>query len=91
MRITAKKKIFPKLKMADTSHESLRSVRNKVSGRIPILVHPSLYRALKLTYPSEVGVIVRDGYVPHDHGHGNLGLYVGRLTLEDFEPTCNKE
>ena len=42
-------------------------------------------------YPSEVGVIVRDGYVPHDHGHGNLGLYVGRLTLEDFEPTSDKQ
>ena len=85
------KKVFPKIKMVDSSNENLRSVRNKVSGRVPILVHPSLYRALKLTYPSEVGVVVRDGYVPHDHGHGNLGLYVGRLTLEDFEPTSDKQ
>ena len=93
LNIDYAKKAFPNITMVDMGRDDkiLRSVRNKVSGRLPILVHPSLYRSLKLIYPSEVGVIVRDGYVPHDHGHGNLGLYVGRLTLEDFEPTCNKE
>ena len=88
------KKAFPDIVMVDKGNEEdriMRSVRNKIAGRLPIYVHPSLYRSLKLMYPSEIGVIVRDGHVPHDHGHGNLGLHAGQLCLEDFEPVCDKE
>ena len=88
------KKAFPDIVMVNMGNEedkTIRSVRNKIAGRLPLYVHPSLYRALKLMYPSEVGVIVRDGHVPHDHGHGNLGLHAGQLCLEDFEPVCDKE
>ena len=88
------KKAFPNIAMVDMGKDDdkiLRSVRNKIAGRLPIYVHPSLYRSLKLIYPSDVGVIVRDGLVPHDHGHGNLGLHAGQLCLEDFEPVCDKE
>ena len=88
------KKAFPDISMVDMGNDedkNLKTVRNKVSGRLPIYLHPSLYRSLKLTYPNDVGVIVRDGHVPHDHGHGNLGLHAGQLSLEDFEPVCDKE
>ena len=88
------KKAFPNIVMVDMGKDDdklLRSVRNKISGRLPIYVHPSLYRSLKLMYPSDVGVIVRDRHVPHDHGHGNLGLHAGQLCLEDFEPVCDTE
>ena len=88
------KKAFPDISMVDMGNDEdkkLKTVRNKVSGRLPIYLHPSLYRSLKLTYPNDVGVIVRDGHVPHDHGHGNLGLHAGQLSLEDFEPVCDKE
>ena len=88
------KKAFPDIAMVDmgsADDKILKNVRNKVSGRLPIYLHPSLYRSLKLIYPSDVGVIVRDGRVPHEHGHGNLGLHAGQLCLEDFEPVCDKE
>ena len=42
------------MKLAELEHSSL------CSGRVPILVHPSLYRSLKLRFPIDVGGIIRD-------------------------------
>ena len=32
-------------------------------GRVPVVLHPSLYRALKLTYPWDVGGLAHDGAI----------------------------
>lgn len=56
--------------------------------RVPILLHPSLYRAVKLTYPMDVGGIVLDGRMTSEIGTGSLGQSVGVLIAADFRPVC---
>lgn len=49
---------------------------------------PSLYRDLKLTYPTDVGGIVTDDRITTDIETGNLGQSVGVLASADFRPVC---
>ena len=53
------------------------------SGQVPIYVHPSFYRSLKLKYPLDDGWS-RDGRVTTELGTESLRHAVGVLTLEDF-------
>ena len=48
------------LRLAELEHSSLKKMLPFCSGRVPILVHPSFYRSLKLRYPMDVGGITRD-------------------------------
>ena len=61
------------------------------SGRVPILVHPSLYRSLKLRFPIDVGGITRDNRVTTELGTGSLCKAVGILTPKDFRPVVDTE
>ena len=43
------------MRLADLEHSSLQKVCNFYSRRVPIYVHPSFYKALKLIFLLEVG------------------------------------
>ena len=71
------------VKLVELEHSSLRCLPF-CSGRIPILVHPSFYRSLKVLYPLDVGGVSRDGT-------GSLRQTVGILTPGDFRPIVSTD
>ena len=79
------------IKLAVLEHSSLKKCITYCSGRVPILVHPSLYRALKLKFPIDVGGITRDNRVTTELGTGSLRQAVGILTPRDFRPVVDDE
>ncbi len=79
------------IKLAELEHSSLKKCLTYCSGRVPILVHPSLYRALKLKFPIDVGGITRDNRVTTELGTGSLRQAVGILTPKDFRPVVDDE
>ena len=79
------------VKLAELEHSSLKRWLPFCSGRVPILVHPSLYRALKVRFPLDVGRVSRGGRVNAELGTGSLKQAVGILTPEDFRPFINTE
>ena len=74
------------MKLAELEHSSFRKCIPYCSGRVPVLVHPSLYRSLKLQFPIDVGGITRDNRVTTELGTGSLRQAVGILTPKDFRP-----
>ena len=64
----------------------LNKLKQFCSGRAPVLVHPSLYRALKLTFPWDVGGLSADGSVKTEMGQGSMGEAVGILSPSMFKP-----
>ena len=77
--------------LADTKNVMLKKMLPFCSGRVPILVHPSFYRSLKLRYPMDVGGITRDDRVSTELGTGSLRQAVGILTPKDFRPIVDSE
>ena len=77
--------------LADLRHQSLKKLLPFCSGRVPILVHPTFYRSLKLRYPVDVGGITRDDRVSTELGTGSLRQAVGILTPKDFRPVVDTE
>ena len=69
------------VKLAELEHFSLRRCLPFSSGRVLILVHPSLYRSLKVRYPLDVS---RDDRANTELGTGSLRQAVGIITPEDF-------
>ena len=79
------------VKLAELEHSSLKRCLPFCSGRVPILVHPSFYRSLKVRVPLDVGGVSRDGRVNTELGTGSLRQAVGILTPEDFRPIVDTE
>ena len=79
------------IKLAELEHSSRKKCIPFCSGRVPILVHPSLYRSLKLRFPIDVGRITRDNRVTTELGTGSLRQAVGILTPKDFRPVVDTE
>ena len=79
------------LRLAELEHPSLKKMLPFCSGRVPILVHPSFYRSLKLRYPMDVGGISRDDRVSTELGTSSLRQAVGILTPKDFRPVVDTE
>ena len=79
------------MKLAELEHSSVKKCIPYGSGRVPILVHPSLYRSLKLRFPIDVGGITRDNRVSTELGTGSLRQAVGILTPKDFRPIVTNE
>ena len=77
--------------LADLRHQSLKKLLPFCLDRVPILVHPSFYRSLKLRYPVDVGGITRDDRVSTELGTGSLRQTVGILTPKDFRPVIDTE
>ena len=79
------------IKLAELEHSSLKKFIPFCSGRVPILVHPSLYRSLKLKFPIDAGGISRDNRVTTELATGSLRQAVGILTHKDFRPVVDDE
>ena len=79
------------MKLAELEHSSLKKCIPFCSGRVPILIYPSLYRSLKLRFPIDVGGITRDNQVTTELGTGSLCQAVSILTPKDFRPVVNTE
>ena len=77
--------------LADATNTMLKKMLPYCAGRVPILVHPSFYRSLKLRYPMDVGGITRDDRVNTELGTGSLRQAVGILTPKDFRPVVDSE
>ena len=77
--------------LADLHHQTLKKMLPFCSGRVPILVHASFYRVLKLRYPVDVGGITWDDRVSTELGTGSLRQAVGILTPKDFRPVVDDE
>lgn len=52
------------------------------------MLHPSLYRAVKLTYPMDISGIVLEGRMTSELGVGSLGQSVSIFSNSDFRPVC---
>ena len=77
--------------LVELEHTSLKKCIPFCSGRVPILVHPSLYRSLKLQFPIDIGGITRDNRVTTELGTCSLRQAVGILTPKNFRPVVDTE
>lgn len=59
--LTGAKDVYSKLQLAQIESPELKKLAQFYSGRVPVLLHPYLYRTLKLTFPKDVSVIVTKG------------------------------
>ena len=55
-------------------------------GRVPVVLHPSLYRALKLTYPRDFKSLAHDGVINNEMATGSMSQTVGVLSPVMFSP-----
>lgn len=72
------------LPMACFVDDNVTKLQQFCSGRFPLLVHPSLYRALKQTFPLDIGGLSPDGTIKSEMGTGSMGEAVGVLTPAMF-------
>ena len=79
------------IRLAEIEHPSFNVMSTKCTGRVPIYVHPSFYRSLKLWYPMDVRGISKDSRVTTELGTSSLRQAVGILTPEDFRSVVNTE
>ena len=77
------------MRLAEMGHDSLNEISSKCTGRVPIYVHPTFYRSLKLRFPYVVGGISRSGRVTPELCTGSLRQAVGILTPKDFRPVVD--
>lgn len=80
--------VFPDVKILETGTPVLKKLAHFCAGRVPVVLHPSVYRAAKLTFPMDVGGIVPEGRMTTELGTGSLGHSVGVLSPADFRPVC---
>lgn len=64
----------------------LKKLEKFCAGRALVLLHPSLYRAQKLTFPTDIGGIVLDARIMSNIGTGSLGQSVRFLSPANFHP-----
>lgn len=83
--VTAKDS-FLKLRMTQVESSKLRKLAKTCSEKALVLIHSSLYRVLKLAFPTDVSGIVTHGRVTSNLRTGSLGQSVGVLTPADFHP-----
>ena len=79
------------IRLAELEHPSLSKMLSQCTRRVPIYVHPSFYRFLKLKNSLEISGISRDSRVTCELGTGSRRQAVGILTPEDFRPVVDSE
>ena len=79
------------VKLAELEHSSRKRCLPYYAGRVPILVHPSFYRSLKVRYPLDVGGVSRDGRANTELGTSSLRQAIGILNPEDFRPIISTD
>ena len=57
-----------------------------LARRVPVVLHPSLYRAVKLTYPRDIGGLAHDGVITNEMATGSMSQTAGVLTPAMFSP-----
>ena len=57
-----------------------------LAERVPVVLHPSLYRAVKLTYPRDIGGLAHDRVITNEMATGLMSQTVGDLTPTMFSP-----
>ena len=55
-------------------------------GSVPVVLPTSLYRAVKLTFPRDIGVLAHDGAITNEMATGSMSQTVGVLTPAMFSP-----
>ena len=65
--------------------DDLHSCKGLV-GRVTVVLHPSLYRAVKLTYPRDIGGLAHDGVITNEMATGSMSQSIGVLTQAMFSP-----
>ena len=53
-------------------------------GRVLVVLHPSLYKAVKLTFPRDIGGLVHDGAITNEMATGSMSQTFSVLTLAMF-------
>lgn len=61
--------------------EKLKKLKQFCSGRVPVIIHPSLHTAVKLTFPRDIEVPIKT-----EMSQGSMGQVVGALTPGMFVP-----
>ena len=79
------------IRLAELEHSSLNKMLPQCTGRVPIYVHPSFYRSLKLRYLLDVRGISKDSRVINQHSSVSLHQAIGILNPEDFWPVVDTE
>lgn len=82
------KDVFPDIRVFETGTPELKKLSHFCAESVPVVLHPSVYRAAKLTFPMDVGRIVPGGRMTTELGTGSLGHSVGVLSPADFRPIC---
>lgn len=57
--------------MAQVELPRLTRLSKHYSGRAHFFLHPTLYRDVNITFPTDVGGIVKDGRITSDMGPGS--------------------
>ena len=55
-------------------------------GRVPVVLHPSLYRAIKLTFARDIRGLAYDGAITNEMATGSMSQTVGVLTPAMISP-----
>lgn len=84
--LTEAKETFPNMRMVEMNSPYLKKLKQYCAVRVPVFLHPSLHRCVKLTYFTDVGGIALEGRMTSELGVGSLGQSV--LTSADFRPVC---
>lgn len=58
--------------MIQKETQELKNLSRYCAGRVPVLLQRSLYRAIKLTFATDVGGIITEGRITSDVGTGSL-------------------
>lgn len=70
---------FPNIPVFELGLPKLKKLAKFSAGRVLVLFHPTLYRALKPKYPIDIGSIVLDGWMTLEIGIGSIGQFVSSL------------
>ena len=63
--------------------DNLNSCKGLV-GRVPVVTNPSLYRAVKLMYPRDIGGLAQDRAISNEMATVSMSQTVGVLTPAMF-------
>lgn len=80
---------FSNIRMFELESPYLKRLRHFCAMRAPVLLHPSLYRVVKLTYPMDADRIVLDGWMMMSElGTESPRQSVWVLSAANFRPVC---
>ena len=67
----------------------IKDTHNACKGlieRVPVVLHLSVYRAVKLTFPRDIGDLAHDRAITNEMATGSMSQTVGVLTPAMFSP-----